>query len=272
MNDGGAMQYNLYISHSFEHADRYDRLVEFIRNEDLPVVNLSVPIDRQLFGDMTEVQRGIAERIRWSNRVLVLITDNAHESPCMDFEIRVARALGKTIIGVYPHGENEGPIPEILSGACYRMVGWRRGSLAKAIQGEYPLEHRVFEIAEIEERRELIVKIGATVALTTFVVAGVAAIQLKTLLGELKQHGITILKDDGPGFLETVGPAVLVGAASGILLSILITGDGKSAGKAALLGGAIGFGIGSTHYLRLKVKALGPMLSEVIVEPPNPVS
>lgn len=261
------MQYNLYISHSFEHSEKYDRMVEFIRDEELPAVNFSVPVGRQLPGDLTEIQRGIAERIRWCNRVLVLVTDNAHKSPCMDYEMRVAAALGKTIIGVYPHGENEGPIPSVLADTHCRMVGWRRGSLAKAIQGEYPLERRVFDIAEVEERRELITKVGVVVAATTFVVAGLTAVRLGLLLGELKERGITVVRDEGPGFMETAGPATLLGMAGGIVLSVLLTGDGKSIGKGALIGGAIGLAVATTRYLHVRVEELSPLLSTVVLEP-----
>ncbi len=261
------MQYNIYISHSFEHSEKYDRLVEFIRDEELPSVNLSVPVGRQLPGDLAEIRRGIAERIRWCNRVLVLVTDNAHRSPCMDYEMRIAAALGKTIIGVYPHGENEGPIPSVLADTQYRMVGWRRGSLAKAIQGEYPLERRVFDIAEVEERRELITKVGLVAAATTFVVAGLTAIRLGLLLGELKEQGINVVGDKGPGFLETAGPSMFLGIAGGIVLSILLTGDGKSIGKGAMIGGAIGLAVGTTRYLRMRVEELSPLLSTVVLEP-----
>jgi len=113
----------------------------------------------------------------------------------------------------------------------------------------------------------LVTKVGVVLAATTFAVAGMTAIRMKSLLDELKQRGITVVRDDGPGFMETAVPVTLLGMAGGILLSVVFTGDVKSMGSGALIGGAIGLAVGSTRYLHMRIEEISPLLSTVVLEP-----
>lgn len=250
---------HIYLSHSFDHADKYERVLEFARDEGMPVANFSVPVWRQIPGDLQAVRSAISERILRSNRVLVLVTDEIHKSPFIDFEVKVARELGKPIIGIFPNGANEGPIPQFLNGAYYRMVGWRRGALAKALLGEYPPDSRVFDIAELEERRKVLSLIGGTAGIVSFMVAGASALNFARLKQELTQRGIVIIDGKGPSLFRTVVPTTLGSALVGAAVMGACVGTPKAIAAGALLGGGIGAGIGLNKYYRVQINLLGAL-------------
>lgn len=249
------MRLPVYVSHSFEHADKYARVVEFARDEGVPVTDLSVPVWRQISGGKDKVQNAISERIRWASRVLVLVTSEIHKSPYIEFEVAVAKALGKPIIGVYPNGENEGPIPTFLEGAYYRMVGWRRGALAKALAGEYPPDPRVFDIAEVEERRRIVTALATGVGIVTLLVAGANALNFARLRRDLEARGIAVV-DSSESLLGTAAPPAILGAVAGAALFGLVGGE-KGIGPGAALGAAIGLGLGMNKYYRTRIEQLG---------------
>lgn len=252
------MRLHLYISHSFDHADKYERILEFARSE-AQIADFSVPVWRQVPGDDIVVRTAISERIARSNRVLVLLTDEIHRSPHIEFEVQIARELGKPIIGIYPYGENEAPIPRFLDGAYYRMVGWRRGALTKALLCEYPPDRRVFDIAELEERKELISKIAGAAGIASFLVAGATAANFARLKKELEHKGLKQIGAKGPTFLETTVVPTLGGAATGALVMAIFVGTKKAIASGAALGGAVGLGIGVTRYYSLRIQMLGAL-------------
>lgn len=250
---------HLYVSHSFDHADKYDRIIEFVRGEEVPLADFSVPVWKQIDGDRDAVLSGIAERIRRCNRVLVLLTDEAHKSPYIEFEVQVARELGKPIIGVYPHGRNEGAIPGFVAEGVYKNVGWTRGSIARALRLEYPPETRVFDIAEVEERRELVTSIGIAAGVFTAILAGFTVARYRRLQAELAQQGINIVGDDGPGLLETAAQPIVVGALAGTAAMGMMFGTKKAMVAGAAIGGGIGAAIGVDRYYRARIVMLGEL-------------
>lgn len=250
---------HLYISHSFDHAEKYERILEFVRGEGVPLADFSVPVWKQIEGDRDAVLAAIAERIRRSNRVLVLLTDEAHKSPYIEFEVEVARELGKPIIGVYPHGRNEGSIPGFVAEGFYKNVGWTRGSIAKALRLEYPPETRVFDIAEVEERRELVTNIGIAAGVFTAILAGFTAARYHNLRNELARRGITIVDDSGPGLLETAAQPTVVGALIGTAAMGAMFGTKKAMLAGAAIGGGIGAAVGVDRYYRARVVMLGEL-------------
>ena len=253
------MRLHLYVSHSFDHAEKHERIIEFVRGENVPIADFSVPVWRQIAGDEDAVKAAIADRIWRSNRVLVLITDEIHKSPYIEFEVRVAKELGKPIIGVYPNGDNEGPIPRFLDGSYYRMVGWRRGSMAKALLGEYPPDRRVFDIAEVEERRELITTVGLAAGVVSLIVAGATAVRFKRLKHELAAKGIHLVGDDGSGLLDVAAPRALAGVGIGALAMAVLVGTPKAITAGAMIGGGIGAAVGVHKYYSLRIEMLGKL-------------
>lgn len=258
MKNRAMQRLHLYISHSFAHDDGYERILEIIREEGFTAADYSVPLMRQIQGDEDEVLRGISERIRCSNRVIVLATERIHKSPYIDFEIRVAHELGKPIIVVKPHGQLESPIPRTLDERFYRVVGWRRDTLGKALRLEYPPDRRVFAISEIEDRRAIVESIGLAVGAVAFVLAGVNVIELGRLERELEEKGCRIT-DKGPSLLESTLTPTLVGVGFGAILGWLIGKSDDAALSMAVIGGGIGAATGLSRHYRMRIEMLGSL-------------
>src|ERR1700687_3312268 len=70
------------------------------QNNDLDFNDWSVqkPFDSK---DADYIKRGIRERIRQSSMVLVYISDHSAASRWVDWEVREALTLGKSVVGVY---------------------------------------------------------------------------------------------------------------------------------------------------------------------------
>lgn len=249
---------NLYVSHSFAHADKYDRIIDFVRDEGVTIADFSVPVWKQIDGDREAVFSAIADRIRWCSRVLVLLTDKAHKSPYIEFEVQVARELGKPIIGVYPHGRNEGSIPGFVAEGFYKIVGWTQGSIAKALRLEYPPETRVFDITEVEERRALVTKIGIAAGVFTALLAGFTAVCYRTLKQELAAQGITVVDDSGPALLETAAKSIVIGALVGTAAMGIMFGK-KAMVAGAAIGGGVGAAVGVHRHYRARIVMLGKL-------------
>ncbi len=67
----------------------------------------------------------------------MLINHDTASSDWVNWEIDVARALGKTIVGVYAHGAKGADLPEALR-ECgdAAVVGWHSERVVAAINGE----------------------------------------------------------------------------------------------------------------------------------------
>ncbi|MDC0681553.1 hypothetical protein [Sorangium atrum] len=136
--------------------------------------------------------------------------------------------------------------------------------MGRAIRGEYPQDGRVFDLAEIADRRVLISILAAGVATVSFVVIARAASAFQALQQDLAARGID-LRWDGEATRTVVEHAV-VGAGIGLLLGAL-SGDGRTAFYAAAGGAAIGAAtgvhrvynarlIGTTHLRVLTIEPI----------------
>jgi hypothetical protein len=259
------MRIHLYVSHSFDHADKYERILEFVRGEGVPIADFSVPVWRQIEGDEDAVKTAIAERIRRSNRVLVLLTDGLHRSPYVEFEVSVARELGKPIIGVYPHGRNGGSIPVFVADGFYKNVGWTRGSIGRALRLEYPAETRVFDLAEVEERREIVTHVGIAAGTFTAILAGFTVSRYLELRNELAARGIEIVDDAGPSLLATVAQPTAIGAVVGTVAMGAMFGTKKAMLTGAAIGGGIGAAVGVRRHYRARIEMLGGLVKLQLV-------
>lgn len=248
---------HLYISHRFAHADLYMRILEFIAQEGFSSADFSVPAWKRIPGDREDVYAGIAERVRMSSHVIVLLSPAIHDSHYIRHELEMAKKYNKPIIGIYPHGHNEGPIPQMLDGHIYRAIGWRSGSLRKALNGEYPLERRVFDIAEIRQRVELVQKITTAVSAVTVLVAGFTAYHYVTLRNQLRRRGIELVEPSS--FLRTTAMPTVIGAAVGAILPTLFGGNTRDMAIGAAIGAAAGMAIGATRHFRLQIVQIGEL-------------
>ncbi|WP_437299420.1 hypothetical protein [Sorangium sp. So ce426] len=255
---------NVFAIHSWDDADVLRRMEELLRVADPSLAHYSVPPERALQGTSEDVERNITHRISVATAVVVMNTPGLHQRETATFEMETAVRMGKRIVVVQPHGNFDLPVPQVLDGRVYRYAAWRSDVVGRAIRGEYPQDGRVFDLAEVVDRRVLIGILAAGVATVSFIVIARASSALQALQQDLAARGID-LHWDGEA-TRTVIQHTLVGASVGLLLGAL-TGDGKAALYIAAGGAAIGAAagvhrvynarlIGTTH---LRVPTIEPM-------------
>ncbi|MGK3982336.1 hypothetical protein WME99_04830 [Sorangium sp. So ce136] len=255
---------NVFAIHSWDDADALRRMEELLRVADPSLAHYSVLPERAIQGTSEDVERSIAHRIAVATAVVVVNTPGLHQRETATFEMETAVWMGKRIIVVQPYGNFELAVPQVLDGHVYRYATWRSDVVGRAIRGEYPQDGRVFDLAEVSDRRVLIGTLAAGVAAASFMVIARTASALQALQQDLAARGID-LRWDGE-VTRTVVEHTLLGAGIGLLLGAL-SGDGKTAVYAAAGGAAIGAAagihrvynarlIGTTH---LRVLALEPV-------------
>ncbi|QKJ22615.1 TIR domain-containing protein [Poseidonibacter lekithochrous] len=125
----------IFISHAWGYNAHYDRLVNWFNEEpNFSWSNYSVPSSKAL-PDKTSagLSRGMTRQINPTNVVVILGGMYATHSAWIDYEIREAQRLGKTIIGVKPWGQERVP-KSVRDASICEPVGWNRSSIINAIR------------------------------------------------------------------------------------------------------------------------------------------
>jgi hypothetical protein len=241
---------NVFAIHSWDDAVALRRMQDLLRVADPPLAHYSVPPERALVGSPDDVREGIFHRISSATAVVVLNSPGLHRREMATFEMELAAQLGKRIVVVQPHGDFGLPVPRALDGHVYRYATWRSDVLGRAIRGEYPQDGRIFELAEVADRRDFVALLAAGVGTASFAVAIRSAQSFLALQRELKVHGIE-LRWGSQDTNSVVRDGLLV-AGIGLLLGSL-SGDGRTAAYAALGGAALGIAVGvrRTYEARL---------------------
>jgi len=124
----------LFISHAWAYEEHYNKIVEWF-NSDLLFSwkNCSVPSDDAL---PDKTKKGLAEGIRRqispAQGVIVIAGMYAAHSDWIDYEIDEAIRMEKTIIGVYPRGQQRAP--KKIQDAAKVMVNWNSNSIIQAVK------------------------------------------------------------------------------------------------------------------------------------------
>jgi len=129
---------NVFISHVHEDDDGLAKLKDLIKKGGLTVrdssINSSNPNEAK-DPDYIKSEK-LAPQIQWAGTLLVYITPKTKDSEWVNWEIEYAQKLGKRIVGVYAHGENDCDIPEALEKYADDVRGWQSGGIVDAITGE----------------------------------------------------------------------------------------------------------------------------------------
>ncbi len=233
---------NLFSIHAWDNADNLHRLEELLRASDPALAHYSLPPERAIPGTDAQVRASIESRIAFSTAVVVVNSPGLHERELSTFEMETAVALNKRIVLVQPHDDFQLPVPAVLDGHVYYHAPWRSDVVGRAIRGEYPADGRVFDIAEVAERRVIIGWLSAGVAAASFGVIVRTVSALQALQRELAEVGVTLRwrSEDS----RSVGEHAVMGALIVGGITALITGDAKTALYAAGAGAAAGAAIG----------------------------
>lgn len=124
--------YSVFISHCWEYADDYDRLVDWLDEEPLfRWRDLSVPEESAMREDRTFEKR-LRRRLGASDILLVIVGMEIAHRHWMKWEMQWARIRSIPIVGVMPSGASR--IPRVIEATGCPIVGWRRASVVGAIR------------------------------------------------------------------------------------------------------------------------------------------
>ena len=126
--------YRLFISHSWDYNDEYNRFVNLIKDESyFQWQNYSIP-DHNPLGTKTdrELKEALTRKIRPVNLVIILAGMYINHSKWIQIEMNIARSLSKPMIGIMPWGSQR--IPQEVQNIAKEMVGWNTNSIISAIR------------------------------------------------------------------------------------------------------------------------------------------
>jgi hypothetical protein len=133
---------HLFISHHHADDKMVDQFTGLLGGKDLDVRNSSIRAkpanqDRIRDGLVDEkvIRRLLRMKISWATTVVVLIGEETHSRPWVNWEIEEANAQGKRIVGVYERGGTNYEVPAALEKYSSSIVAWNAGSIQAAIDG-----------------------------------------------------------------------------------------------------------------------------------------
>ncbi len=133
-----ANTHNLFISHSWQYSDAYDRLCNLLNERGyFWYNNYSVPKDDPVHtsGTDQELIQAIYNRIRLCHVVLIMGGVYSSYSKWINKEILVANesfSIPKPIIGIKPWGQTN--ISKVVQDNAIEIVGWNTESIVSAIR------------------------------------------------------------------------------------------------------------------------------------------
>ena len=134
---------NVFVSHHHKDDDSVDGLTNMVSGKGYHFRNSSIRVkpenqarlDQNMVSEQT-IKRLLRMKIRWAGQVIVVIGKETHQRPWVNWEIKIAHQLGKSIIGVYENGLKEKvEIPDNLKKYATSIVGWRADSVIDALEG-----------------------------------------------------------------------------------------------------------------------------------------
>ena len=126
--------YDLFISHAWTYDDDYYRLVQFLKDANwFKYRNYSVPQHDPLdANNASRLMAALDRQIRPVNIVLIISGMYVNYRDWIQYEIELAQAYGKPIVGIRPWGSQR--VPVAVQSAATELVGWNTSSIVDAIR------------------------------------------------------------------------------------------------------------------------------------------
>lgn len=126
-------QYNIFVSHSWEYDEHYERIVDFLNEvPSLEWQNHSVPSTSPLSVDTESALRSeLRNQMKTASVVVVSSGMYGAHSKWISEELELAEELDKPVIAIIPEGQSK--VPEKIQAVADTQVGWRRASLVNAL-------------------------------------------------------------------------------------------------------------------------------------------
>lgn len=125
--------YSVFISHSWNYSDEYNRLVNLLNEApNFWWRNYSVPKRNPLDTTDESLTNALKDQIRPAGIVVVLAGMYVAHSYWIQKEIDIAEDMDKPTIGVKPWGNQR--VPQAVQDAAITVVGWNTDSIVEAIR------------------------------------------------------------------------------------------------------------------------------------------
>jgi hypothetical protein len=140
--DENSKRRHVFISHHFADDAEVDKLTNLLSRRADDVRNSSIRakaanqarLDRGDVKDET-IRRLLRMKISWASTVVVLVGENTHARPWVEWEIEEANRQGKRIVGVFVRGGADANKPAALEQYASSIVAWNSDSILDAIEG-----------------------------------------------------------------------------------------------------------------------------------------
>ena len=128
---------NVFISHIHKDDEGLGKLKDLLDRKGFTIRDSSVTSDKPNRANNDDyIKREIlSPRITWASTMIVYVSPDTKDSPWVNWEIEYAQRLGKRIVGVWAHGENECDLPDALDQYADAVVGWHGERIVDAVTG-----------------------------------------------------------------------------------------------------------------------------------------
>ncbi|MGL5125661.1 MAG: TIR domain-containing protein [Fusobacteriaceae bacterium] len=127
--------YNIFISHSWNYSDDYEKIIEMLEKSSIEYKNYSVPKNDPIHNanNDTELYEAIKAQIKSTSVVIILAGVYSSYSKWIDKEIQIAKNdFNKKIIAIEPWASEK--ISVKVKSNADKIIGWNYTSLEKAIK------------------------------------------------------------------------------------------------------------------------------------------
>ena len=126
--------YKLFISHSWNYSENYQRIVELIKKQGLNFYDHSVPKDDPIHTNGTDKQLhdAIKAKMKGTSCILIPAGVYASYSKWIKKEIAIAESYGKKIIAIEPWGSDR--TSQVVKNSADKIVKWQGKSIVDAIK------------------------------------------------------------------------------------------------------------------------------------------
>lgn len=127
-------KYTLFISHSWQYGSYYNRLLEFLVEQELEFYNHSIPSEDPIHTNGTDKQliQAIESKLIGASCVIVVAGVYASYSKWMIKEIEAAKEMNKCIIAVQPWASEK--TSKYIKDNADIIVKWQGKSIVEAIK------------------------------------------------------------------------------------------------------------------------------------------
>lgn len=130
------MSYNIFISHSWNYSDAYERLINLLDStNNFSYKNYSIPKDDPIHNAKYDYQlkSAIRNQMKYASCVLILAGVYSTYSKWINIEIELAQEMGKKIIAIEPWGAER--TSTTVKNNATEIVKWQASSIVNAIKG-----------------------------------------------------------------------------------------------------------------------------------------